>query len=120
MSRWFLIGLLLTTASITSACAEDTGACASSAPLADGATTTVEVVVVTKDGLDANVIGSIDVNGGLYGTPQKPIKGDQTTTASIADLPLGEYDGTVSRVGDQLTLAVEDQEFPLEGPESCP
>lgn len=83
-----------------------------SKPLADGASTKVRVEVVTKPGLDVNIIGTLEVNGGLYTTPMKEI-GPET------DLPLGTYDGLVSRARDELTLEVEGQTIQLSGPESC-
>lgn len=119
VSRVVAVLLLASSTCLVSACVSSPTDCTDSAPLADGATTMVEVVVVTKEGLNANVIGTLDVNDGLYSTPQKPINNDPTTTASVTDLPLGEYEGTVAREGDELTLTVEGQEFSLNGPESC-
>jgi hypothetical protein len=120
VKRLLLSVLLVSAACIASSCVStNTTDCASSPPLADGDSTPVRVEVVTKPGLGVNVIGSIDVNEGLYSTPQEPIHGDPTATTSATDLAIGKYEGRVSREGIRLTLAVEGLEYPLDGPESC-
>ncbi|MBC7594853.1 MAG: hypothetical protein H7288_13095 [Kineosporiaceae bacterium] len=104
--------LLSLASGILTGCGVDDSSCISSRPLGDGASTSVQVEVVTKRGLDANIIGTFDVNGGLYTTPVKEL-GPET------DLALGTYDGTVTRVKDDLTLKVEGQTIKLSGPEGC-
>ena len=104
--------LVTLTAGLLMGCGEDAGSCIASKPLADGASTKVQVEVVTKPGLDVNIIGTLDVNGGLYTTPVKEV-GPET------DLPLGTYDGLVSLASDELTLEVEGQTIQLSGPEGC-
>jgi hypothetical protein len=112
--------LLLVVACISSGCVSfGTTDCADSSTLADGDTTSVPVEVVTKRGLGVNVIGLIDVNDGLYSTPEEPIDGDPSATTSATDLAIGKYEGKVSREGSRLTLAVEGLEYPLDGPVSC-
>ena len=121
MVKRFLHSLFLAgTACISSACVSiGTTDCAASSPLADGDSTSVRVDVVTKPGLGVNVIGLIDVNDGLYSTPEKPIDGDPAATTSATDLAVGKYEGNVSREGTRLTLTVEGLVYPLDGPESC-
>lgn len=104
--------LVTLTASLLMGCGEGDSSCFASKPLADGASTKVQVEVVTKPGLDVNIIGTLDVNGGLYTTPVKEI-GPET------DLPLGTYVGRVSRAKDELTLDVEGQTIQLTGPRGC-
>lgn len=85
--------------------------CASSSPIPDGGSTEVDVVVVTKPGLGENIIGTLDVSGGLYRAPVKGI-------GAVTNLDLGSYKGRVSRDGDELTLDVAGQSMPL-SPEPC-
>ncbi len=85
--------------------------CATSEPIGDGGSAPVPVEVVTKPGLDVNMVGTLDVAGGLYSTPTGEL-GPET------DLPLGRYDGVVTRDGDELTLAVEGRTMPLTA-QSC-
>ena len=120
VKRLLLALLLVSSAWVDSACVSTgTTDCASSPALADGDSTPVRVEVVTKRGLGVNVIALINVNEGLYSTPEKPIDGDPTATTSATDLAIGTYEGRVSREGTRLTLTAEGLEYPLDGPESC-
>lgn len=109
-----LRGLLL--AAVISAlllgCSGNTDSCAESKSMADGESVNVSVEVVTKPGLGANIVGTLDVNGGLYTTPAKDL-GPET------DLPVGTYDGVVRKHKGDLTLDIEDESLRLSGPEDC-
>lgn len=99
---------------ILSGCSDASpGSCVNSKPMADGAAKNVEVLVVTKPGLDAHIVAMLDVDGGLYTTPLKDL-GPET------DVPVGTYEGVVTKSNGHLTLEYEGQSVRLVGPESCP
>jgi hypothetical protein len=115
MLRWATVSIGALILLLSSGCVpHDAESCSSSKALADGATTKVEVQVRSKVGV--SMIGLIDVNGGLYGTPDGEVRGVRGNVTDLAD---GDYSGTVVRHGEQLTLHVEDETLPLSGPESC-
>ena len=115
MLRWATVSVGAVILIISGGCVPyDAESCSNSKPLADGATTKVEVQVRSKVGV--GMIGLIDVNGGLYGTPVGEVRGVRGNVTDLAD---GDYSGTVVRQGEQLTLNVEAETLPLSGPEPC-
>ncbi|QGG42404.1 hypothetical protein [Aeromicrobium yanjiei] len=86
--------------------------CFTSKPMAEGAKQDVSVLVVTKPGLDVNIVGTLDVDGGLYTTPRKDL-GPET------DVPVGTYDGTVTKSDGRLVLNYEGESVRLVGPMGC-
>jgi len=105
----FLVTLLAT---CLTGCSNDADSCITSKPMANGTSAKVSVQVVTKPGLDANIVGTLDVNGGLYTTPVKEL-GPET------DLPVGTYKGVVMKTHGDLKLEYGDQSVRLTGPTTC-
>lgn len=80
--------------------------CATSEPIGESGSSRVPVEVVTKPGLGVNMVALLDVDGEIYSTPTGEL-GPET------DLPVGRYDGVVTRSGNDLTLTVEGRTMPL-------
>lgn len=86
--------------------------CVTSKQMTDGTSQDVEVLVATKPGLNANIVGTFDIDGGLYTTPVKDL-GPET------DVPVGTYRGVVTKSKGRLVLDYEGESVPLVGPQSC-
>lgn len=101
------IALLLAGCGLT-----DSDSCVTSKSMPDGAKQDVSVLVATKPGLGVNIVGTLDVDGGLYTTPRKDL-GPET------DVPVGTYDGTVTKSHGRLVLNYEGDSVRLVGPMGC-